>query len=102
MKKKILSLLFLLAICVSSALAQRTVTGIVSDDSGEPLPGVTVVIKGTSQGSVTDQSGHFSIDILDENSVLIFSFIGMETKEMVVGSQTAINITLATASIEMV
>ncbi|MCK5134685.1 MAG: SusC/RagA family TonB-linked outer membrane protein [Bacteroidales bacterium] len=101
MKKKILSLLFLFAIFVSSAMAQRTVTGVVSDDSGEPLPGVTVVIKGTSQGSVTDQSGHFSIDVPDENSILRFSFVGMETREVLVGNQSIINITLMTSSIAM-
>ena len=101
MKKKILSLLFLFAIFVSSALAQRTVTGVVSDDSGEPLPGVTIVVKGTLTGSVTDQSGHFSIDILDENSILIFSFIGMETQEVLVGNQSVINLTMVTLSIAM-
>ena len=101
MKKKILSLLFLFAIFVSSAMAQRTVTGVITDDFGEPLPGVTVVIKGTAQGSVTDQNGHFSIDVLNENSVLRFSFIGMETQEVVVGNQSVINITLMTSSIAM-
>jgi len=101
MRKKILSLLFLFAIFVSSALAQRTVTGIVSDDSGTPLPGVTIVIKGTAQGSVTDQNGRYGIDILDENSVLRYSFIGMEAHEVVVGNQSVINITLMTSSIAM-
>jgi len=101
MKKKILSLLFLFAIFVSSALAQRTVTGIVSDDSGDPLPGVTVVILGTSQGSVSDQNGNFSIDVPDENAILRFSFIGMEPQEIAVGNQTVINVTLATSSIAM-
>jgi len=96
-----LSLLFLFAIFVSSALAQRTVTGIVSDDSGTPLPGVTIVIKGTAQGSVTDQNGRYGIDILDENSVLRYSFIGMEAHEVVVGNQSVINITLMTSSIAM-
>ena len=72
MKKKILSLLFLFAIFVSSALAQRAVTGVVSDDSGEPLPGVTVVIPGTSQGSVSDQNGNFSVNIyLEEGPNLV-------------------------------
>jgi len=101
MKKKILSLLFLLAVFASSALGQRTVTGVVSDDSGEPLLAVTVVVLGTSEGTVTDQNGHYSIEVLDENSILRFSFIGMETKEITVGNRTIIDITIATSSIAM-
>ena len=101
MKKQILSLLFLLAVFVSSALGQRTVTGVVSDDSGEPLLAVTVVVLGTSVGTVTDQNGHYSIEVLDENSILRFSFIGMETKEITVGSRTIIDLTMETSSIAM-
>ncbi|MEN8226747.1 MAG: SusC/RagA family TonB-linked outer membrane protein [Bacteroidota bacterium] len=101
MKKKFLLLMFLFAIFVSSVMAQRTVTGMVSDESGEPLLAVTVVVSGTSVGTVTDQNGHFSIDVPDENSVLIFSFIGMETNEITVGNQTVINVTLMTSSIAM-
>ena len=101
MKKKILSLLFLLAVFVSSAIGQRTVTGTVSDDSGEPLLAVTVVVLGTTEGTVTDQNGHFSIEVLDENSVLRFSFIGMETKEITVGNRTIIDLTMETSSIAM-
>ena len=101
MKKKILQMLFLLAVFTTSALAQKTVTGVVTDDLGEALPGVTVMIAGTSTGTVTNLSGAFSIEVPDENSILKFSFIGMEAQEVIVGSQTVMNITLATSSLQM-
>ena len=81
MNKKLFQILFLLAIFASSAMAQRTVTGIVSDASGEALPGATVMIAGTSTGTVTNLSGAFSIEVPNENSILKFSFIGMEGQE---------------------
>ena len=101
MKKKLFQILFLLVIFVNSALAQRTVTGVVSDDSGESLPGVTVMIAGTSTGTVTNLTGDFSIEVPDENSILKFSFIGMEPKEVVVGNQTVMNITLSISALQM-
>ena len=101
MKKQILSLLFLLAVFVSSALGQRTVTGTVSDDAGEPLLAVTVVVVGTSGGTVTDQNGHYSIEVPDENSTLSFSFIGMETKQVTVGNRTIIDVTMATSAVAL-
>ena len=101
MKKKIFQILFLLVIFATSAMAQRTVTGVVTDNSGEALPGVTVLIAGTTTGTVTNLSGDFSIEVPDENAILKFSFIGMESQEVVVGNQTIMNITLNTSSLLM-
>jgi len=92
-------MLFLIAMFATSALAQKTVTGVVSDDSGEPLPGASVVIKGTTQGVITDLDGNYSISVPEDASILIFSFVGMETQEVVVGSQSVINVTMVTLSI---
>ena len=74
---------------------QKAVSGKVTDDSGQPLPGVTVVIKGTTQGTVTNGDGEYSISNIPENAVLQFSFVGMRNQEVVVGSQTTININMA-------
>lgn len=71
---------------------QKSVSGTVTDESGQPLPGVTVLIKGTSQGTVTNVDGNYSISNLPEDATLVFSFVGMLTQEVVVGNQTAINI----------
>ncbi len=71
---------------------QRTVSGKVTDSSGQPLPGVTVVVKGTTQGTVTNTDGEYSFSSLPEDATLVFSFVGMRSHEVVVGSQTSINV----------
>src|SRR5690606_40184413 len=70
------------------------VSGLVLDDQGEPLPGVSILIKGTQQGTITDSEGRFSIQIPDENAVLVFSFVGSITQEVLVGSRMNLEIKL--------
>jgi len=77
------------------AQQQKAISGTVTDNSGQPLPGVTVVIKGTTQGTVTDMDGNYSVSNIPENATLVFSFVGMRTQEIIVGDQTSINIILA-------
>ena len=79
---------------IKAALQTRTITGIISDQSGEPLIGVSISIKGTSVGTITDAEGHYSLSDVPDDATLVFSYIGMITQEMVVGNQTAINIIL--------
>ena len=66
-----------------------TVTG---EGSSEPLPGVNVVVKGTTQGTVTDIEGTYRLSVPEDAEVLTFSFIGMESKEVEIGSQSVINV----------
>lgn len=73
----------------------KIITGVVIDDDGEPLPGVSILIEGTTNGTVTDIDGKFSIDV-QEGSFLVFSFIGFETKRVQVTSSNIYNITLNT------
>ncbi len=73
---------------------QSGVSGRVIDQSGQPLPGVTVLVKGTTQGMVTNVDGEYSIPNIPENATLQFSFVGMRTQEVAVGSQTTINISM--------
>ncbi len=81
---------------VFAAAAQEiTVTGNVkSGDDNSPLPGVTIAVKGTSNGTVTDGEGNYKISV-GSNALLLFSFIGYETHEIAVGSQTVIDVSLA-------
>ncbi len=72
----------------------RNVKGRVNDEKGEGLPGVSVLVKGTQRGATTNTNGEFSLVAPDENSVLIFSYVGYLPQEVVVGSQTTINISL--------
>ncbi|MCD6367034.1 MAG: SusC/RagA family TonB-linked outer membrane protein, partial [Bacteroidales bacterium] len=71
------------------------VTGKVTDEDGNPLPGVNIIIKGTIQGTITDVDGNYGIEVDDPDAVLVFTFVGMLIQEIKVGDQTEINITLA-------
>lgn len=72
----------------------KKVTGKVTDESGSPMPGVTVMVVGRNQGSITDIDGNYSIADIPQNSILQFSFVGMETKSVPVGNQSKINVVL--------
>jgi len=73
---------------------QKSVSGKVTDSSGASLPGVSVVLKGTTTGVITDGDGKYSLARVPENATLQFSFVGMKTKEVAVGGKIAINVTL--------
>jgi hypothetical protein len=70
------------------------ISGIVVDETNQPIVGVNVMEKGTTNGTVTDPDGKFSLILLNDNATLVFSFIGYTTKEIPVGSQTSFNVTL--------
>lgn len=72
------------------------VSGKIKDENGELLPGVNVIEKGTTTGTVSDADGRYALDVSDENAVLVFSFIGYETQEIPVANQTMIDVTLTT------
>jgi TonB-linked SusC/RagA family outer membrane protein len=72
----------------------KKVTGKVTDTSGGPLPGVSVVLKGTTNGTISDSNGNYSLSNVSAQAAIQFSFIGMKTQEIVVGGKTTINITL--------
>lgn len=73
---------------------QKTTTGKVTDNQNQPIPGVTVIIAGTTIGTVTDADGNFSLTKNTENDVLQFSFVGMKTLEIEAGDKTVINVTM--------
>ncbi len=76
--------------------AQETVTGTVVDDAGMPLPGVSIIEKGTSNGTVTDVDGKFTINVASSESILMFSFIGMQSVEEPVGERRVIDLQMET------
>ena len=79
---------------VSVQQQQRTVTGKVTDPNGQPLPGATVMIKGTSIGTITDADGNYSLRNVPDDATLVFSFVGMQTQEINVGDRTRIDVTM--------
>ena len=91
MKKYLLMLC--LALLSITAWAQRSVTGQVIDNFGEPLPGVNVVVKGTTNGVTTDFDGNYTIQAQSKD-VLVFSFIGYNTQEQTVGNKAVLNVRL--------
>ncbi|RXF54418.1 SusC/RagA family TonB-linked outer membrane protein, partial [Enterococcus faecalis] len=78
----------------AAVLQQLTVAGKVTNPKGEPLPGVTVAVKGRVLGTATAMDGTFSLDNVQPSDILVFSFIGMKTEEIAVGSQTVFNVVL--------
>jgi TonB-linked SusC/RagA family outer membrane protein len=94
--KKYLLTCFSLAIAFYSLAQERTISGTVtSTEDGSSLPGVNVLLKGTTIGTATDADGKFSLSIPSGDGTLVFSFIGLEAKEVNIGNQTVINTTLA-------
>src|SRR5690606_2238791 len=74
-----------------------TVSGTVTDQSGETLIGVNIQVKGTNKGTATDFEGHFILEDIDENAVLVVSYVGYQTQEISIdGQSTIINVTLLT------
>jgi TonB-linked SusC/RagA family outer membrane protein len=71
------------------------VTGKVTDEEGVALPGVSILEKGTTNGTVSDAKGNYKLNVSSSNAVLVFSFVGTETKEVTVGDQSEISVSLA-------
>ena len=81
---------------VQNPAAERSVSGVVSDNSGAGLPGVSIIVKGSSRGTNTDADGSFKMDVPEGNVTLTFSFVGFGTKDVdVSASQSMVNVTLA-------
>ncbi len=88
-------LLFLLLLLPLSVLAQSTVSGVVTDkSSGQPLPGVNVIIKGTSKGTTTDFDGKYILSNVKNGEVIEFSYVGFTAQDVAYTSQQTINVSL--------
>ncbi|WP_373399488.1 SusC/RagA family TonB-linked outer membrane protein [Algoriphagus halophilus] len=98
-----MTLLFLFGFLISiSTYAQQTVRGkVTAQEDGQALPGVSIVIQGTTTGTVTNIDGEYSINVPNSESVLVFSFIGFETQNVTVGANTQLNVSLATSTSDL-
>src|SRR5210317_629734 len=92
--KSLFRLLVVFLLTTQLSFAQKTVTGVVSDPDGLPLPGATVLVQNTTTGVTTDFDGNFSINV-SEGQSLEFRFVGYETSAIVVGSGNVINVSLS-------
>ncbi|MEO7988885.1 MAG: TonB-dependent receptor [Chryseolinea sp.] len=84
----------LLCFSISLLAQERTVSGTVTDETGGGMPGVNVLVKGTSTGTVTDTEGNFKINVSGDDATLVFTFVGYASSEIIVGARSVMNIQL--------
>jgi TonB-linked SusC/RagA family outer membrane protein len=98
--KKIILLALLCLFNIQQTFAQNVnLTGSIADASGEPLPGVSIIVKGTTSGVVSDNNGNYSIKAPDKGAVMIFSCLGFVTREVKYDGQAQINVTMENESV---
>jgi TonB-linked SusC/RagA family outer membrane protein len=73
-------------------MAQRSISGKITDESGESVPGVNVIVKGTTNGTTSDIDGNYRLSVPEEGGALVFSFIGLATKEMTIGARSVVDV----------
>lgn len=90
---KLFFLMMIISLCAGSVFAQQSVTGTVTDESGEGLPGVSVILRNEEfSGTVTDLDGRYIIDNAPQNATLVFTFIGMVPQEVPLNGQTVVDV----------
>ncbi len=92
MKRVLLTILMSVLVSVFAQAQERTVSGTVTDETGQGLPGVNVLLKGTTTGVPTNVDGTYRISVPGDDAVLVFRFLGYTSQEITVGSQTTINV----------
>ncbi len=98
MKRLSLLLLLFLSLC-SMTIAQKTVTGTITDSGGEPLIGASVVVKGTTTGTITDIDGNFNLSVPDDTNILVVSYTGFETQEINISNSNVLNLIMNEGSV---
>lgn len=87
------------AVSEVGSIQQKMITGVVKDENGEPIPGVSVVVKGTTRGALTDLDGKFQLEVTGSDKVIQFSFVGMKTQEITIGDQRNLTVTMVQETI---
>ena len=100
MRKSISFLLLLICITVTG-FAQQSVTGTVTDESRNPMEGVSVVVKNTAIATMTGKDGKYKLDVPATAKIIVFSFIGMTAQEIAIKDKSVINVQLVSASSEL-
>ena len=77
------------------ALGQRLVSGTVSTEDGGEVPGVNVILEGTNTGTTTDLDGEYALSVPEEGGILVYTFIGLQTQKVIIGSRSIIDVILA-------
>ncbi|MDN5203164.1 TonB-dependent receptor [Fulvivirgaceae bacterium BMA10] len=90
----LICLMLLFGFTAESIAQERTVSGQITDESGESIPGVNIVLKGTSVGVTSDIEGNWKLSVPSEGGILIFSYIGLTAQEVEIGNRSIINVTM--------
>ncbi|MFA5814306.1 MAG: TonB-dependent receptor [Bacteroidales bacterium] len=98
---KVFLLLMFSIVSTAGIYAQRTVTGTVTDQDRQPVPGANIVVKGTQTGATTDANGKYTITVPTTGATLVVSFVGYTTQEVAVGNSSVINVTLQTEAVSL-
>ncbi len=102
MRKFTILLALMAFLGVNAAIAQKTITGTVtSAEDGQAIPGVQVVVKGTTVGTTTDIDGNYDLSVNEQAEILVFKFVGMATKEVEIGDKEVINVTLESRAMDI-
>ena len=101
--KNLISLLFVLAVAtiLMSADQTRVITGKVTDSAGSPIAGVSVLVKNTNRGAVTDYNGEYSLTVKPEDKILIFSFIGFKSLEVKITQKNRLDVSLEAEKLKL-
>lgn len=86
--------------CVQTYAQDKTISGVITGDDGSPIPGASVIVKGTTRGTVTDVDGKYSL-LVPEDATVVISFIGMQSQEVAVSGQSTVSVTLTAESREI-
>ncbi|MBO7142580.1 MAG: von Willebrand factor type A domain-containing protein, partial [Bacteroidales bacterium] len=91
--KRFLTLIVLMSLMVSQTFAIFTVSGVVTDESNQPLPGVSIVVKGSTNGTVTDLNGNYTLTLSNGSNTVVFTYIGYKTQSVKISGKDGANIT---------
>lgn len=93
--KRFYLLLTMFLLSISFIVAQKNITGKIVDENGAPVIGANILVKGTTTGTISDYEGNYSLSVPNEQSILVFSYLGYLTQEIVVGKQSQLNLTMS-------
>ena len=100
--RKLSLLLVLMLLTVMQVLAQRTITGnVTSLEDGKGIPGVSVIIKGTTQGTLTDIDGKYSLGVPKEATTLVYTFVGMKKQELAITASNVMDVQMQSEAIDV-
>lgn len=101
MKRALLTLFMLGFVCSFTYAQNRTITGKVTDEDGQPLPQVTVLLKNSQSGAPTDADGNYRLSVPNDGGILIFRFLGYTTQEQEIGSRNVINVQMQPEALDV-